>query len=97
MGGIEKKKIWTGIFIVPPVIFLIALGPSFVLPLIVLLATFFGLREFYKLALPQSKWVERFMGIGLGLVLCSLISFGGVSVILLFFVLILLYLLKETR
>jgi phosphatidate cytidylyltransferase len=32
------------------------------------------------------------MGIGLGLVLCSLISFGGVSVILLFFVLILLLL-----
>jgi phosphatidate cytidylyltransferase len=92
MGGIEKKKIWTGIFIVPPVIFLIAIGPPLVLPLMVLLATFFGLREFYKLALPQSKWVERFMGIGLGLVLCSLISFGGLYVILLFFVLILLLL-----
>lgn len=92
MGGIEKKKIWTGIFVVPPVTFLIAIGPSFVLPLMVLLATFFGLHEFYKLALPQSKWIERFVGIGLGLVLCSVVSFGGVYVILLSFVLILLLL-----
>jgi hypothetical protein len=39
MGKLEKKKVWTGFFIVPPVIILIAAGPSSVLTLMVLLAT----------------------------------------------------------
>ncbi len=71
MGGIEKKKIWTGFLIAPPLIVLIVWGPSFTLPLMVLIATFLGLREFYTLALPRSKKIERIIGIGLGLILTS--------------------------
>jgi phosphatidate cytidylyltransferase len=81
MGRIEKKKIWTAMIIVPPVIFLIALGPPIVLTLMVLLATFFGLREFYNLSLPHSKWIERFTGIGLGLILSLIISSGDAKVV----------------
>lgn len=73
---IEKKKVTTGALIIPPVILLIAMGPAWVLSLMVLLATFLGLREFYNLALPQSKKIERFIGIGLGLVLSVIISLG---------------------
>ncbi len=76
MGGIEKKKIRTGIVIVPPLIGIIVWGPSFILPLMVLVATFLGLREFYHLALPESKAVERFVGIGLGMMFTVLASFG---------------------
>ena len=92
MGQIVRKKIWTGLLIVPPVIFLIVLGPPVVLLLMVLLATFFGLREFYTLALPHSKRVERFVGIALGLVLSIVTSYGDVKVVLPFFVLLLLLL-----
>jgi phosphatidate cytidylyltransferase len=92
MGEIVKRKIWTGIFIVPPVIFLIVLGPPVVLSLMVLLATFFGLREFYTLAFPHSKSIERFTGIALGLVLSIVSSYGDVKVVLPFFVLLLLLL-----
>jgi phosphatidate cytidylyltransferase len=76
MGGIEKKKIWTGVIIVPPLILLIVWGPSFILPLVLLAATLLGLREFYRLALPESKGVERFVGIGLGMMLTVLASCG---------------------
>jgi len=62
---------------VPPVVILIALGPSLVLPLMVVLATFFGLREYYNLVFPHSPWIERAVGIGLGLILSILISFGN--------------------
>jgi len=92
MGSIEKKKIWTAIVIVPPVIFLIALGPPAVLTLMVLLATFFGLREFYNLALPHSKWIERWVGMGLGLILSIIISHGDAKIVSPFFVLLLLLL-----
>jgi len=92
MGGIEKKKVWTGILAVPPVILLIALGPPAVLFLMVLLATFFGLREFYKLTLPQSKWVEQFTGMGLGLILSVITLYGDPKALLPFFVLLLLLL-----
>jgi phosphatidate cytidylyltransferase len=92
MGRIEKKKIWTAMIIVPPVIFLIALGPPIVLTLMVLLATFFGLREFYNLTLPHSKWVERWAGMGLGLILSIIISYGDSKIALPFFVLLLLLL-----
>jgi phosphatidate cytidylyltransferase len=92
MVEIVKKKIWTGIFIVPPVILLIVLGPPAALSLMVLLATFFGLREFYTLALPHAKWIERFAGIGLGLTLSVVSSYGDVKVVLPFFVLLLLLL-----
>jgi phosphatidate cytidylyltransferase len=92
MGSIEKKKIWTAIAIVPPVIFLIALGPPAVLILMVLLATFFGLREFYNLTLPHSKWIERWAGMGLGLILSIIISYGDAKIAPPFFVLLLLLL-----
>jgi len=89
---IIKRKIWTAVFLVPPVILLIALGPPVVLVFMVLLATFFGLREFYTLSLPHSNWIERFMGIGLGLVLSVVISYGDVKVVSPLFVLLLLFL-----
>jgi phosphatidate cytidylyltransferase len=89
---ISKKKILTGSLLVPPVLFLIIIGPPAVLSMMVLLATFFGLREFYALALPNSKWVERLMGIGLGLILSFLVIHGDFKTILPFFVLLLLLL-----
>ena len=92
MGSIEKKKIWTAIVAAPPVIFLIALSPPAVLILMVLLATFFGLREFYTLTLPHSKGVERWVGIGLGLILSIIVSYGDSKIVLPFFVLLLLLL-----
>ena len=92
MGKIEKKKLWSGFFIVPPVIILIAIGPSSVLTLMVLLATFFGLREYYNLVLPHSKWIERFMGMGLGILLSIVVSHGNAKCVSPFFVLILLVL-----
>ncbi|OGP91665.1 MAG: hypothetical protein A2156_15340 [Deltaproteobacteria bacterium RBG_16_48_10] len=58
----------------------------------VLVATFLGLREFYNLALPESKGVERLVGIGLGLILTALLSCGNLKMIPLFLVLILLVL-----
>jgi phosphatidate cytidylyltransferase len=92
MGKIEKKKVWTGILIIPPVVFLIAMGPPVVLTLMVLLASFLGLREFYNLTFPQSKWIERFMGIGLGLILSIIVSHGDVGAFSPFIVLLLLFL-----
>lgn len=92
MGRIEKKKILTGLLIVPPVIVVIALGPPSVLTLMVLFATFFGLHEYYNLALPHSKKIERLMGMGLGLILSVIISHGDSKVVLLFFVILLLLL-----
>jgi len=92
MGGIEKKKIRTGILIVPPVLLLIAFGPPAIFSLMVLAATFLGLHEFYNLALPHSRWIERFMGTGLGLILSAVISFGDANLALPFFVLLLVLL-----
>jgi phosphatidate cytidylyltransferase len=89
MGGIDKKKIWTGAIIAPPLILLLVWGPSFTLSLIVLAATFLGLREFYTLALPESKRVERFVGIGLGMIFTAFLSCGSLSMTPLFLVLIL--------
>jgi len=77
---------------VPPIVILIALGPSPVLPLMVVLATFFGLREYYNLVFPHSKWIERAVGIGLGLILSIIISFGDAKGISPFLVLVLLIL-----
>ena len=90
MGGIGKKKVWTGVFFVPPIIVLIIVGPPAVLPLMVLLATFLGLREFYNLALPSSRPVERIVGIGLGLTLSALMAFGSAGWVGLFVVFLLL-------
>ena len=92
MGKIEKRKVWMGLIMVPPIVLLISLGPPVVLYLMVLLATFLGLREYYNLTLPHSKWIERTLGIGLGLVLSIILSFGETKEISLFLVLILLIL-----
>ncbi len=80
------------LIMVPPVLLLIILGPPSILHLMVLLATFFGLREYYNLVLPHSKWIERVVGIGLGLILSIIISFGAMEDISLFFVITLLIL-----
>ena len=92
MGKIEKEKIWMGFLIVPPVIFLIAIGPPSILFLMVLLATFFGLREFYNLALPHSKKAERIVGMGLGLILSLILSYSDMKVVFPFIVFLLLFL-----
>jgi phosphatidate cytidylyltransferase len=92
MGTIEKKKIWTAIAIVPPVIFLIAVGSSAVLILIVLLATFLGLREFYTLTLPDSKRIQRWAGIGLGIALSIVMTQANMKMVFPFFVLVIIVL-----
>jgi len=92
MGKIEKRKVWAGLGLIPPIIFLIAVGPSAVLHLMVLLATFLGLREYYKLVLPHSNRIERAVGIGLGLILSLILSVGGMKEISPFLVVILLVL-----
>jgi phosphatidate cytidylyltransferase len=89
---ISKKKILVGSLLVPPILFLIIVGPPAVLSVMVLLATFFGLREFYVLALPNSKGIERWMGIGLGLILSFLVIYGDLEAILPFLVLLFLLL-----
>ncbi len=78
------------LIMVPPVLLLIILGPPSILQLMVLLATFFGLREYYNLVLPHSKRIERVAGIGLGLILSTLIASGAMRGIPLFLVIILL-------
>ena len=79
MGKIENRKVWMALIIVPPVILLIVLFPPFVLYLMVFLATFLGLREYTHLVLPNSKWMERTVGIGLGLALSVIVSLGGIK------------------
>ena len=92
MGKIEKKKVWVGLGMIPPILFFIAVGPSVVLHLMVLLATFLGLREYYALALPHVRGFERAMGIGLGLILSLVLLSGGMKEISLLLALILLVL-----
>jgi len=75
MEKIGKKKTWTGFVVVPPLILLIGLGPSVLLVLLVLVATFFGLREFFTLSLPHEKRIERLIGIGAGLFLSLLVTY----------------------
>ena len=100
MGGITRKKIWTSLCVVPPLFFLIAVGPPVILFLIVFAATFFGLREFYGLALPQSKGTERIVGIGLGLALtlaifCADIDLPSIYLVLLLLLLSLLFMVTS--
>ncbi len=92
MGKIEKRKVWMALIMVPPVLLLIILGPPSILHLMVLLATFLGLREYYNLVLPHSGRIERVVGIGLGLILSITISLGAMKESSLFFVIILLIL-----
>lgn len=92
MGKIEKRKVWMGLIMVPPVILLIVLFPPVVLYLMVFLATFLGLREYTHLVLPNSNWMERTVGIGLGLMLSVIVSFGGIKQIHPFLVVALLIL-----
>lgn len=75
MGRIEKKKFWTGIFIVPPVIFLIGFGTPIVLTLLILGSIFLGLREYFKLTMPDSKKIEKWIGILLGIFLTLVIIY----------------------
>jgi phosphatidate cytidylyltransferase len=92
MGGLTKKKIWTGVLVAPPLVALIALGPPLILSLMVFLATLLGLREFYCLTLPQSNSVVRMTGVGLGLFLSVAISYGNPQIAYPFFVFLLLVL-----
>jgi len=89
MGKIEKKKVWMALVMVPPIVFLIAVGPPEVLYLMVVVATFLGLREYYNLTLPHSKRIERTVGIGLGVILSFILSFSDMKEISPFLVLML--------
>ena len=86
MGKIEKRKVGMALIMVPPIVLLIALGPPEALHLMVVLATFFGLREYYNLVLPHVKGAERMIGIGLGMILPIVISMGDAKGIFPFFV-----------
>jgi phosphatidate cytidylyltransferase len=92
MGKIEKRKVWWGLGLTPAIVLVIVLFHSSVLHLMVFLATFLGLREYHNLVLPHSKWIERAVGIGLGLILSLVISFGDMKEISPFLVIILLIL-----
>lgn len=76
MAKIEKKKIWTSLIIIPPFVLLIALGPSILFTLMVLMTILIGLIEFNTLALPQSGRLQRLAGIALGLILPMLFVYG---------------------
>ncbi len=89
MDYLGKKKVGTALTIIPPVIFLIAIGPPAVLLGMVLMATFLGLREFYHLCLPHSIPMERWTGIGLGLLLSIIALFANLKIGFLFLVFIL--------
>lgn len=92
MAKIEKKKIWTALLIIPPIVLLIALGPSLLLTLMVLVTILLGMREFYRLAMPRSGRAERVIGIGLGLILSILFAYGEANLFSPFFFIILLIL-----
>ncbi len=92
MATIGAKKFKTGIFAVPPILFLIVVGPAEVTFLMVLVATFLGLREFYNLSIPRINGVERFAGIGLALFLSLMIPARGMAAAGPFLVLVLLLL-----
>jgi phosphatidate cytidylyltransferase len=92
MGKLAKKKTWTALVIIPPVVFLIVVGPPAALMALVLLATFFGLWEYFRLALPHAQKKEWVVGTVLGLILSFLMAQGDVKVLFPFFVLLLLLL-----
>ncbi|MGB9628509.1 MAG: phosphatidate cytidylyltransferase, partial [Thermodesulfobacteriota bacterium] len=92
MDNLGKKKVGTALTIIPPVIFLIAVGPPAVLLGMVLMATFLGLREFYALCLPHSFQIERWAGIGLGLIFSLMVLFGNPKMGSLFLVFLLFFL-----
>jgi len=90
MAKIEKKKIWTAVVIIPPLVLLIALGPSFIFSILVFVTILLGLLEFSRLAHPQIGKVERSIGIGLGLILSALFSYGVTESFPLFLVFLIL-------
>jgi len=92
MGGIDKKKIRTAILLTPPIIALIAWAPPFVLCLMVFVAIFLGLREFYDLTLTRAKGIERFIVILSGLMCSFLVVYGKIGILLPCFALLLLFL-----
>ena len=92
MGKLAKKKTWTALILIPPVVFLIVVGPPAALIAMVLLATLFGLREYFRLALPDAQKKEWVMGTALGLILSFLMAQGDAKALFPFFVLLLLLL-----
>ena len=92
MAKIEKKKVWTALLLIPPLVLLIALTPSLVLTLMVLIITLLGMREFYNLALPNSGQSGHVVGIILGLMLSIIFSYGNPEILLPFIILLLLVL-----
>jgi phosphatidate cytidylyltransferase len=90
MGRIEKKKFWTAVFIVPPIILIIGLGPPLILVLLVMCAITIGLGEYYRLTLPDSKAIEKWIGIGIGIILSLFMVYGDSEVKRILVVLVLL-------
>jgi phosphatidate cytidylyltransferase len=76
-----KKRVLTGVIIIPALCLLIGYGPEPTLFIMVLIAIALGLHEFYSLVLPENKRHERAIGILLGMVLASLIYLGDSSLL----------------
>ncbi len=76
MAKIERKKIWTALALIPPLIFLIGWGPPALFAILVFITILIGLFEFYTLTLPQAKQIQRMAGIGLGLLLSISFVYG---------------------
>jgi len=102
MAKIEKKKIWTALIIIPPFVLLIALGHPILFTLMVFITILLGLLEFNNLALPQSRQIQRFTGISLGLILSILFVYGEARsfspfLVLMLFLLCVLYMATAER
>ncbi len=67
MEGIIKTRIITAIVALPLLILLILFASQMVFAMLVLLASFIGLLEFYKMALPAGRSLERSLAILVGL------------------------------
>jgi phosphatidate cytidylyltransferase len=92
VAKIEKKKVWTALLLIPPLVLLVALGPSLLLTLMVLFITTLGMREFYNLATPNSGRTGHVVGIILGLMLSIVFSYGNPEILTPFIVILLLVL-----
>lgn len=90
MGRLEKEKFWTGLLIVPPIIFLIIIGTPFILTLLVMAVSYLGLKEYYRLTLPGSNDIEKFIGILSGIIIILISVYGDSNAHYIFIVIILL-------
>jgi len=92
MAKIEKRKVWTAVLLIPPLVLIIALGSPLILTLMVFLIIVLGLREFYNLAIPHSGRTGHVTGILLALMFSILFAYGNPEILTPFIILLLLIL-----